>query len=140
MPFRSMKMKRFICGFHRRVWCPKWTPASSRSFIVISATKASCGVLPPPRRLESRPPRGAGPRRAVGACVIWVVLPLAELEALARARLSVLLALLHARIAREETLAPEQRLQALVLPHERPRDPEADGAGLAGEPTAGYAR
>src|SRR5438445_635258 len=31
MPERSAKMKRRILGFHRRVWCPKWTPASSRS-------------------------------------------------------------------------------------------------------------
>lgn len=23
------KMKRFIFGFQRRVWCPKWTPLSS---------------------------------------------------------------------------------------------------------------
>ena len=29
MPLRSVKMKRFIFGFHRRVWCPKWTPESS---------------------------------------------------------------------------------------------------------------
>ena len=28
MPLRSAKMKRRILGFHRRVWCPKWTPAS----------------------------------------------------------------------------------------------------------------
>src|SRR5437773_2746579 len=31
MPEGSAKMKRRILGFHRRVWCPKWTPASSRS-------------------------------------------------------------------------------------------------------------
>ena len=31
MPPRSVKMKRFIFGFQRRVWWPKWTPASSRS-------------------------------------------------------------------------------------------------------------
>src|SRR3989442_10726693 len=31
MPERSAKMKRRIFGFHRRVWWPKWTPASSRS-------------------------------------------------------------------------------------------------------------
>src|SRR5579872_3691849 len=33
MPPRSVKMKRFIFGFQRRVWWPKWTPASSRSFM-----------------------------------------------------------------------------------------------------------
>ena len=31
MPPRSVKMKRFIFGFQRRVWWPKWTPASSSS-------------------------------------------------------------------------------------------------------------
>src|SRR5437016_9330597 len=33
MPPRSAKMKRRILGFQRRVWWPKWTPASSRSRI-----------------------------------------------------------------------------------------------------------
>jgi hypothetical protein len=27
--FRSPKMKGAIFGFQKRVWCPKWTPASS---------------------------------------------------------------------------------------------------------------
>src|SRR5271154_1742507 len=31
MPLRSWKMYGFILGFHRRVWWPKWTPASSRA-------------------------------------------------------------------------------------------------------------
>src|SRR5258707_310515 len=31
MPDRSVKMKRRIFGFQRRVWWPKWTPASSSS-------------------------------------------------------------------------------------------------------------
>src|SRR3954451_11060554 len=33
MPPRSVKMKRFIFGFQRRVWWPKWTPASSNCFM-----------------------------------------------------------------------------------------------------------
>ncbi|GAA2138775.1 hypothetical protein GCM10009802_48460 [Streptomyces synnematoformans] len=37
MPLRSVKMKRFIFGFQRRVWCPKWTPLSSSSRIVTTA-------------------------------------------------------------------------------------------------------
>ncbi len=37
MPFRSPKMYSFIFGFQRFVWWPKWTPASSRSFIAIAA-------------------------------------------------------------------------------------------------------
>ncbi|GAA0209246.1 hypothetical protein GCM10008944_29110 [Cytobacillus oceanisediminis] len=37
MPLRSVKMKRFIFGFQRRVWCPKWTPLSSSSRMVTTA-------------------------------------------------------------------------------------------------------
>jgi hypothetical protein len=37
MPLRSVKMKRFIFGFQRRVWCPKWTPLSSSWRIVTTA-------------------------------------------------------------------------------------------------------
>src|SRR6476619_1939771 len=37
MPFRSPKMYSFIFGFQRLVWWPKWTPASSKSFIAIPA-------------------------------------------------------------------------------------------------------
>src|SRR5918995_4608683 len=33
MPLRSPKRNFFIFGFHRLVWCPKWTPASNNSLI-----------------------------------------------------------------------------------------------------------
>ncbi len=33
IPLRSVKMNRFIFGFQRWVWWPKWTPASSISRI-----------------------------------------------------------------------------------------------------------
>src|SRR4051812_44503946 len=36
MPLRSPKMYSFIFGFHRFVWWPKCTPASSRSFNAIA--------------------------------------------------------------------------------------------------------
>src|SRR5262249_26179979 len=126
MPFRSMKMNFFICGFHRRVWCPKCTPASSRSFIVISATDcllrgsaaAPLVFAPPPGphcglgTPALRPMLGMGPGRVRWVLrAAWERLPLAELEALASARLAVLLALLHPRVAGEEALAAEQRLQ-----------------------------
>ena len=65
MPFRSPKMYGFIFGFQRLVWWPKWTPASSRSFIAIAVKTVTL-----PRALS-----------------------LAELEALARASHAVLLAL-----------------------------------------------
>src|ERR1051325_12058132 len=37
MPLRSVKMNRFIFGFQRRVWCPKWTPLSSSWRMVTTA-------------------------------------------------------------------------------------------------------
>ena len=48
MPLRSPKMYSFIFGFHRFVWWPKCTPASSRSFIAIP------GKLPPFLRMNYR--------------------------------------------------------------------------------------
>ena len=60
MPLRSAKMNGFIFGFQRRVWCPKWTPASSSWRIDAVGTVTSCGSLPP------RIPVG-GRRRAVVA-------------------------------------------------------------------------
>src|SRR5919204_3562700 len=38
IPPRSPKMNRFIFGFQRRVWCPKWTPASKSSRMLTTAT------------------------------------------------------------------------------------------------------
>ena len=37
IPLRSAKMYFFIRGSQRLVWCPKWTPDSSRFFIVTTA-------------------------------------------------------------------------------------------------------
>src|SRR5690349_9275368 len=48
MPSRSPWMKRRIFGFQRRVWWPKWTPASSssrRSTLVSVAIEAPWVVL-----------------------------------------------------------------------------------------------
>src|SRR5215216_3944840 len=50
MPPRSPKMKRRILGFQRRVWWPKWTPASSSSLIPTWAMWGSLSVVPPGRR------------------------------------------------------------------------------------------
>ena len=44
MPLRSVKMKRFIFGFQRRVWCPKWTPLSSSCFMVTTWLVATVGL------------------------------------------------------------------------------------------------
>jgi hypothetical protein len=64
-----MKMKRFILGFQRRVWCPKWTPASSRSFIAISATASlPMGFSPPPASLALANPSPGTPGETAGVC------------------------------------------------------------------------
>src|SRR5690349_345126 len=47
--FRSPKMNGAIFGFQKRVWCPKWTPASSICRIDTPAIKVSLGVEPPRR-------------------------------------------------------------------------------------------
>src|SRR5690348_7207259 len=64
MPPRSVKMKRFIFGFQRRVWWPKWTPASSSSFMETAGMGApffgfDCGSAGGPRvetGANARPP------------------------------------------------------------------------------------
>src|SRR5918993_1477268 len=75
MPLRSVMMKRFIFGFQRRVWCPKWTPLSRSWRMVTTAMMVSpiglfvsWGLTPacdPTRFLgtESRHPRAVGVRR-----------------------------------------------------------------------------
>src|SRR4029079_17633827 len=110
MPFRSPKMKGFIFGFQRFVWCPKWTPASSKSFNAIPLKESS----------KKFPAPAAGNFR----------LPLTELEALARTLLSVLLPLLDARVARQEALFLEPRPELEVVFHQRARDPEPQRARL----------
>src|SRR3954453_12902039 len=62
MPPRSVKMKRRILGFQRRVWWPKWTPASSSSRIETTDT-----VCPPCGWVSVQPAEGAGaPARDAG--------------------------------------------------------------------------
>ncbi len=39
---RSPKMNCAIFGFQKRVWCPKWTPASSICRMDTPAMKCSC--------------------------------------------------------------------------------------------------
>src|SRR5947208_15688249 len=101
MPFRSPKMYSFIFGFQRFVWWPKCTPASRRSFIAIAA-----------KSFSFKPATLNGPPCA---------LTLAELEALARSSHAVLLALLRARVAREEPVGLQRLAQmAVVLDHRAP--------------------
>src|SRR6267142_3494804 len=51
MPLRSPKMYFCIFGFHRFVWWPKCTPASSNSFIVSAAMRPPSVCL---RRAQER--------------------------------------------------------------------------------------
>src|SRR5436189_1246623 len=101
MPFRSPKMNGFIFGFHRFVWWPKWTPASSRSFVAIP---------------DKFPPS---------------YLALAELEALARACQAVLLPFLDARIRRQQAILLERLSELEVVGDERARNAQAHRTGLA---------
>src|SRR5687768_6458232 len=59
MPLRSVKMKRFIFGFQRRVWCPKCTPLSSSCFIettwFVAAFAIGLALLAPAARIGERP-------------------------------------------------------------------------------------
>src|SRR6185503_2074454 len=66
------------------------------------------------------------------------VLPLTftELEALTRPRHAVLLALLRARVARQEAFHFELLSQFEVVLHQRPGDPEPDGPRLTGHAAA----
>src|SRR5271163_2708635 len=58
-------------------------------------------------------------------------LALAELEPPASALLPVLLAFLHARVARQESIFAQTRTQVRVELRERPGKPHAHGAGLS---------
>src|ERR1700761_9089468 len=58
MPLRSVKMNRFILGFQRRVWGPKWVPLSSSCFMLTTAITGHSFVV------GCRPASGeAGPWR-----------------------------------------------------------------------------
>src|SRR6185436_13256813 len=94
MPFRSPKMNSFIFGFHRFVWWPKCTPASSRSFIAI------------PDKLP------------------LFRLAFAELEPFACAREAVLLTFLDARVGREQAVFLQRLAQLGVEAHQCARDTE----------------
>src|SRR2546421_10309445 len=64
MPPRSVKMKRRILGFQRRVWWPKCTPASSSSRMEATAItdSFSVSICTAPAGLVSAPATKAGTR------------------------------------------------------------------------------
>src|SRR5688572_7312979 len=100
-------MYSFIFGFHRFVWWPKCTPASSRSFIAI--------------------PGRASPFR----------LTFTELEALPCARPPRLLALLDARVGRQQAVLLQLLAQLAVELDEGARNTQAHGACLPVHPASG---
>src|ERR1700733_6563934 len=71
---------------------------------------------------EFGPVHGTGP--------MLLLLPLAELEAPTRAFLSVLLALLHARIARQKTILAQRRTQLRIQLRERSSNAHTHRSGL----------
>src|SRR6266446_5472434 len=113
MPFLWPKMNSRIFGFQRLVWCPKWTPASRSSFIVTAAKWSPFPSWPGP----SKKP-GAGST-------------LRELEPGTRSALPVLLALLDARVARQEAGRLQARPQGRVELDQRPRDAVTHRPGLS---------
>ena len=103
MPLRSVKMKRRIFGFQRRVWWPKWTPASRSSRIVTAGMVAPRfdGRVPDERRAgparEPAPPRGRSVRGRVRGPMVGppgrpTILPAERLRGASR----------HARTARAD--------------------------------------
>src|SRR5436190_4774667 len=72
MPDRSLKMKRRIFGFQRRVWWPKWTPASSRSRMEATAIgDSSFGFRIVERRRGSGAPASEAGTRAATEVAGW---------------------------------------------------------------------
>ena len=66
MPLRAVKMYGRIRGFHRLVWWPKWTPASSSWRSVTAGMGGrSCwgGVVPPSGVNRGGDPGAPGTRR-----------------------------------------------------------------------------
>src|SRR5947209_8962626 len=101
-------MNSFILGFQRLVWCPKWTPASSSSFMVMFAKLPPymdcilCGTAGPARDyIPARNTVSGGkilvplhcwPEWNGNLCSIGpILLPLRELEACSCSLLPVLL-------------------------------------------------
>src|SRR6478752_8834098 len=126
IPLRSAKMNRRILGFHRRVWCPKWTPASRSCWrLGCIGDRTSLGLVVRDRhRLPSTGESGTRSRlesrgwfasrtSVVESCEQRIAtdlrlktrraLALRELEPFARLRTAGLFALDRASITRQQT-------------------------------------
>src|SRR6267154_6815425 len=120
MQDRSAKMNRRILGYQRRVWWPKWTPASSKSSNVGCPMHSLSWVRSAAALISDATPRG-GPSTGSGDVCD---LSLTELEPLARARAARLLALDHPRIPRQQSLLPQLLTVPLVRQAQRSSDRE----------------
>src|SRR5207248_11703955 len=69
IPLRAVKMYRFILGFQRLVWCPKWTPASRSCLSVTSGMRNDLLFLLPPPSSDARTSCEAT-RRRQKACLM----------------------------------------------------------------------
>src|SRR2546426_3711316 len=113
-------MYSFIFGFHRLVWCPKWTPASRSSFI---ETEIKYRLLSWVMGAPADPcPRGTDPNGARSAFRI--------LEARPGSPLAVFLSLLDPGIAREKPRLFQPGSEFPVVVHQGPGETMTDGAGL----------
>ena len=81
---RSPKMKGSIFGFQKRVWCPKWTPASSICRMVTRHDRSPKGGLWPPRipdddpaapGTDGAPPAPFPDTRSQVLMRVWIALP-----------------------------------------------------------------
>src|SRR5690606_3825554 len=143
MPLRSAKMNFRIFGFQRLVWCPKWTPASRSCLRSISCIRSIASTMGFASTALTRTVAREGTPTARPA--MSVIRPLGstpsrstlrELEPLARAGLTGLLAFELPRIARQETLLAQHATQPLVVADQRSRETETDRARLTRQTTA----
>src|SRR5438477_5699356 len=130
MPERSAKMNRRIFGFHRRVWCPKWTPASSRSCNWGCAIPTFPGFEFRRRSHLPRHPGAPGTQRGIKRRERYLALPFRELEPLPRAGAAGLLPLHGPRIARQQPLLPQFLAMPVVREAQRPGDSQPHRARL----------
>ena len=56
MPLRASKMNGFILGFHRLVWCPKWTPGFQQ--FLYANTNHNFPLVKSPSVISDEPSRG----------------------------------------------------------------------------------
>src|SRR5215510_4265563 len=135
MPLRASKMNCFIFGFQRRVWCPKWTPASSSSFRPTCCIRPFSRLGPIYAPVSFSPARRPTPQHFGRGGSPAPRLALRELEPLPSFRTTRLLALDLARVPREQALLAQTRPELGVVLRERARQAHPDRVRLSGQTT-----